>query len=460
MKIKELDDIVIKDLLAQNDLKGIRAAFKDMETADISEIYEDLDIRHCIVLFRLIPKERRAEVFSHIHFELQEELLSHLPDVVGITILNEMDPVDRTRLLEELPQEISTRFILKLNPEERKMAWQLLSYPEDSIGRIMTPEFASVHSGITVRDALADIRWNSTRIPEPLLHNIFVIGGEGELLGHVSLASLVIADPASIPVDELMDRTIDTLSVYEGESSAVDYFRKYDRPYIPVVDEDGKLVGLVEADDIFDVAEEEATEDIQAFGGSASLEDSYFQTSLFVLFQKRSGWLAFIFIMMMFSANVLEHYEAFIQTMSFLIIFLPLIISQGGNSGSQAASLIIRGMAVRELELNDWWKVLKREAVLGFCLGIVLGTLGYLRATVFSHLDFEHGMIISLSLVGVVAFGNIAGSMLPFLLKACRLDPAVSSSPVIAALMDLVGITLLFNIATSLTNYFKTGQLF
>ena len=196
-----------------------------------------------------------------MHFELQEELLAHLPDVVGITILNEMDPVDRTRLLEELPQEISTRFILKLNPEERKMAWQLLSYPEDSVGRIMTPEFASVHSGITVRDALADIRWNSTRIPEDLLHNIFVIGSEGELLGHVSLASLVIADPASIPVDELMDRTIDTVSVYESESSAVDYFRKHDRPYIPVVDEDGKLVGLVEADDIFDVAEEEATEE-------------------------------------------------------------------------------------------------------------------------------------------------------------------------------------------------------
>ena len=146
--------------------------------------------------------------------------------------------------------------------------------------------------------------------------------------------------------------------------------------------------------------------------------------------------------------------------MSFLIIFLPLIISQGGNSGSRATSLIIRGMAVRELELSDWWKVLKREAFLGLCLGVVLGSLGYLRATVFSHLDFEHGMIITLSLVGVVAFGNIARIYASFMLKACKLDPAVSSSPVIAALMDLVGITLLFNIATTLTNYFKTGQLF
>ncbi len=157
LKTKELDEIVVKDLLAQNDLKGIRVAFKEMETADISEVYEDLDIRHCIALFRLVPKERRAEVFSHMHFELQEELLAHLPDIVGITILNEMDPVDRTRLLEELPQEISTRFILKLNPEERKMAWQLLSYPEDSVGRIMTPEFASVHSGVMLDDVIAGI---------------------------------------------------------------------------------------------------------------------------------------------------------------------------------------------------------------------------------------------------------------------------------------------------------------
>jgi magnesium transporter len=443
----------VKQLLAGRSFKRLRATFRAMEAADLSDIFAELDIVQCIVLFRLIPKENRAGVFSYFPFELQQKMLDQLPDPVAVSLLNEMEPVDRTQLLEDLPAELSTRLILKLNPEERKIAWQLLSYPEDSVGRLMSPEFFSIRPGLSVRDVLADIRWTGNKIPEDLLNQIFIVDESGKLLGHVHLSSLVLADPSSILVDELMDPSVVKLKVSDDKSLAVDYFRKYDRPYIPVVDEDGVMVGLVEADDVFDVAEEEATEDIQAFGGQATLEDSYFQTSMMTLFRKRGGWLAMIFIMSMFSATALEHFSGAIKTMSFLVFFMPLIIASGGNSGSQAASLIIRGLAVREIGLRDWWKVLQREILIGLGLGALLGTLGFLRAFYLGNMDFPHGLIIGCTLVMVVICGVLVGSMLPFILNSLRLDPAVSSSPVISSLMDLFGIIVLFNIAVTVSRF-------
>lgn len=436
-----------KRLLSERAFKRLRAAFRIMEAADLSDIFSELDIVQCIILFRLIPKENRAEVFSYFPYELQQKLLDQLPDAVAVSLLNEMEPVDRTQLLEELPSELSTKLILKLSPEERKIAWQLLSYPEDSVGRLMSPEFFSIRSGLNVRDALADIRWTGARIPEDLLNQIFIIDEAAKLIGHIYLSSLVLADPPTILVDELMDATLVKLKVNDDKSLAVDFFRKYDRPFIPVVDDEGIMMGLVEADDVFDVAEEEATEDIQAFGGQATLEDSYFESSIFTLFRKRGGWLAMIFLMSMFSASALEHFDSAIQSMSFLVFFMPLIIASGGNSGSQAASLIIRGLAVREIELKDWWKVLRREMVIGLGLGLLLGGLGLARALLLGHLDFQHGLVICLTLIMVVIAGVLLGSMLPFLLRTLNLDPAVSSSPVISSVMDLFGIMVLFNIA-------------
>ncbi|MFW7378239.1 MAG: magnesium transporter [Oligoflexus sp.] len=441
-------------LLQGRQYKSLRNIFKRMEVANISEIFVELDVNADIALFRMLPKIKRAELFSYLPFDRQEEMLEQLPEVISVNLLNDMEPVDRTRLLEDLPEEISNQLILKLNPEERKMAWQLLSYPEESVGRIMSPEFLVIHSGMNVGEAIASIRWNGSKIRESLLHHIFVTDARGVLLGHLSLAALVMADPPTLMVDDLMDRNQEALSVLADESLAVDHFRKYDRPYIPVVDEEGVLVGIVEADDVFDVAEEEATEDIQAFGGQSTLEYSYFQTPFFTLIKKRGGWLGLIFLMSMFSANALENFNETIKTMSFLVFFLPLVIASGGNSGSQAASLVIRGLAVREMEASDWLKVLSRELAVGVALGSFLGALGYWRAVWIGGLDYIAGFTVALSLIIVVCFGATAGAMLPFLLKLFRLDPAVSSSPVISSLVDLFGILVLFNMALYLSSYF------
>ena len=436
----------VEKALKEKNFKQLRINLKKIEGADISEWMEELDIDQCIILFRLIVKGRRSEIFSFLEFDRQEEMLDRLPDATVVALLNEMEPVDRTRLLESLPQEISSKIILKLTPDERKIAWQLLSYPAGSVGRIMSPEFICLRSKMSVSESLDFIRWHSSAISESLLSHLFVIDENDKLIGYISLASLVVADPQSITVEALMETSVIALSVYESESTAVDFFRKYDRSYIPVLDDENILVGIVEAHDVFEVAEEDATEDIQQFGGQATLEESYFHTPVQTLLRKRAGWLAILFFGMLFTANALEYFHETIKSLSFLVFFLPLIISSGGNSGSQAASLMIRGLAIRELTPGDWYRVLSREIFFGLGLGIILGTLGYLRVGWWGQHPIA-GYVVGLSLVSIVIFGAVVGSMLPFILKAVGMDPAVSSSPVIASLVDFVGIIVYFKVA-------------
>ena len=432
---------------------ALRSRFKHLEAADIAESMCDLDAGMCALAFRLISSERKAEVFSYLPSEQQQGLLDIFPDDAVTVLLNEMEPVDRTQLLEDLPPELSSKFIERLNPEERGMAWRLLSYPEDSVGRIMSPEFFSTLAGIRVSEAIEHVRWNAARYPEEALNQIFVVDADGKYLGDVSIGALFVAEDNNDLVENIVGSSYVTLSAFDDREMAVDSFRKYDKSALAVIDDNNILVGLVSSDDVFDVAEEEATEDIQQFGGIASLEDSYFQTSLMVLLKKRAGWLALLFLGGLFSGKALRNYEEAIASYAFLVFFLPLIISSGGNTGSQAASLVIRSLAIREFDLEDWYRVLGREILTGVGLGVVLGVMGFF-CTLFWGLSATVGGIVFLSLIGVVIFGTIMGSMLPFLLKRVGLDPAVSSSPLIASLVDLFGILIFFNIAIFVMKHF------
>jgi magnesium transporter len=255
-----------------------------------------------------------------------------------------------------------------------------------------------------------------------------------------------------------MDSPQPALRVSEDEAAAVGFFRKYDTPYIPIVDDRDVLVGIVEAEAAFDVAEEEATEDIQQFGGQETLEDAYFQTSTLTLIRKRAGWLALLFMGSMFTTNAMQHFDSVVKVASLLVMFLPLIVSSGGNSGSQAASLMIRSLAVKEVTSRDWYKVLFRELTIGVSLGIILGILGFARA-MFGGQGYVIGLVLVFSLIGIVTFGSMIGSMLPLLLKAVGLDPAVSSSPAIASVVDVVGIFIFFNIAILVLHRFA-GTVF
>ncbi|MEI6397634.1 MAG: magnesium transporter [Pseudomonadota bacterium] len=431
--------------LTSKNYKSIRPVLKTAEPADIGERLAELPIAELVVLFRLIPRSRRAQVFAYVPFERQEELLESLPEAVVSTLLNDMEPDDRTRLLEDLPFEIRSQILLKLSPEERSMAWQLLSYDEDSVGRLMNPEFISVRGELKVADALEFIRW-TVRDADELHSFIFVIDPDGKYKGEVSLASLILADPPSLSLEQIMDTATVALAVTDDKGAAVDFFRKYDKAFSPVVDSEGILVGILTADDVFDIAEDEATEDIQQFGGTAILEDSYFDTPGMVLLRKRAGWLCALFISELFTGTALRHYDEAIAEMRYLVYFVPLVISSGGNSGSQASSLVIRGLAVREMELSDWRRVFGREVLMGLGLGFILGAIGFVRAWTWEH-NILIAAIVGISLVGVVLFGSVVGAVMPFGIKRFNMDPAVSSSPFIASLVDVAGIMIYFNAA-------------
>lgn len=446
--------LALKEQLDSRNLKSVKQYLRGRPVADIGELMAALPIEDCAPLFRLVPRKRRAEVFAYLPFERQEELLTELPEIVVTPIVNDMEADDRTRLLEELPFEIRTKILLKLSPEERKIAWQLLSYPEDSVGRLMTPEFLDFSPGMKVAEVLDMIRWGHS-IPEDQLHFLFVTDQDGHYVGEVTLAALVTADPPTKRVQEIMTPKQVSLNATDDQSVAVDAFRKYDRSFFPVVDEVGILLGVVTADDVFDVAEEEATEDIQQFGGQATLEDSYFQTPLFTLFRKRAGWLAVLFLGGTVTAATLRHYEGHTVSMAWLVFFLPLIVSAGGNTGSQSASLVLRGLAVREMEVRDWFRVMWREIVVGVGLGVILAVMGYARAVSWD-LDPVVGIVVAVSVTTVVATGAVAGAMLPFLFKRMNFDPAVISSPLLAQTIDIVGVVVFYNVAFYVIRYWET----
>jgi magnesium transporter len=437
----------LQALLDSRDLRAVKRSFREFETADLGEALTALPLETCLALFRLLPRKRRAETFAYLPFERQEQLLEELPDLVVTPILNDMEPDDRTRLLEELPFELRSKLLLRLTPEERKIAWQLLSHPEGSVGRLMTPELFDLSAEMQVNEVLAMLRWAHT-VPEDQLNTLFVTDEKGRCVGEVSLATLVTADPPTRKVVEVMQPHQALLRASDEQSVAVDFFRKYDRSSFPVVDDQGVLVGIVTADDVFDVAEEEATEDIQQFGGQSTLEDSYFETPLLTLFRKRAGWLALLFVGGTMTAACIKHYEGYSDAMGWLVFFLPLIVSAGGNTGSQSASLVIRGIAVREMELKDWFRVMWREIAVGLALGLILGAMGYLRAAAW-HLEPVVGISVAVSVAGVVVFGSVTGAMLPFLFKRLKLDPAVISSPLLAQTVDIVGVLVFYNVAAA-----------
>ncbi len=452
MSDQDLSVEKILGALDSRDYKHLRHTFKEEEIADLAEVFSELSLEKVIALFRMVPRHRRVDLFSYLEIDRQEDLIEELPDIIIVSLLDEMEPDNRTRLLERLPPEIRHKYLLKLSPKERQVAWQLLSYPEDSVGRLMTPDFLTLNGDMTITRALEFIHWTTT-LPHEFLHYLYVTDDSGILIGEVSLPELVTCDPPSLKVSEIMKKNHVFLEPNKESGEAVETFRKYDQNCIPVVSQEKKILGIVTADDLFDVAEEEATEDIQQFGGHSALEDSYFQTPLFTMIQKRALWLSILFVSGFISSLTLKSYEDTIGKWVFLMLFMPLVTSAGGNSGTQAASLVIRGLAIKEMSISDVWRILKKELSVGLCLGSLLATIGFV-VVVSTGLPFYAGAIVASSVIGVVLFGVVAGSMLPFLFEKANLDPAVVSSPFISTLLDVTGILIYFNMALWIMSYF------
>ncbi|PYM16285.1 MAG: magnesium transporter [Verrucomicrobia bacterium] len=439
------------ELIRQRNFNQLRAILCDFPAPDIAEILGDLSADDKAVLLRILPHELATEVFEYLSVEDQEKLVQALGNEQVAQILNEMPPDDRTALLEELPSAATQKLLNLLSPAERKIAADLLGYPRDSIGRRMTPEYIAIQQNWTVAEVLAHLR--KVGRERESLNQLYVVDEKSRLVDSVRLRNLVTAE-LNTPVGELLDHQVFALRATDDQETAVAAFRKYDRTILPVLDSKDVLVGVVTVDDVLDVAEQEATEDIQKMGGMEALEAPYLKIAMLSMVRKRAGWLSILFISEMFTTTAMGYFEAEMAKAAVLGVFLPLILSSGGNSGSQATSLIIRAMAVRDVTLRDWWRVLRRELMAGVALGAVLALIVLIRIFVWPHKETLYtthyalvATTVALSLVGVVLWGSVVGSMLPFLLRRLGFDPAASSAPFVATLVDVTGIVIYFTVA-------------
>lgn len=443
-----------EELIQQKDWASLREVFSELDPPDISEIIEDLPGEDSAIIFRLLPRDTAALVFEYLPLDQQTELVQALSQEQLVNILNEMAPDDRTRLFEELPAEVTRRVLTSLNPDELKVARQLLGYPENTAGRRMTPEYLAIRPDANVGEALAYVRQHGK--DRETLNVIYITDERGHLIGDVRLASLVLSNPDA-KVEHLEERQLISIPANTDVEEVVQMFEKYDRVVLPVTDTRGVLVGIITVDDVLDVAEAEATEDIQRLAGMEALEAPYFDISFFEMIRKRAGWLMVLFIAQTLTASVMGVFEDELAKAVVLGIFIPLIISSGGNSGSQATSLVVRGLAVREIDPRDWFRVLRREVASGLALGLFLGILGMLRVMLWPTALADYGehyrmiaLTMGLSVVGVVTFGTTVGAMLPLLLRRLGLDPASASAPFVATLVDVTGLVIYFSVALML----------
>lgn len=440
-----------EQLIAGKNTLQIREFLDNQNISDVASLINEFPEYEAQIIANMAI-HRASGVFKILDIAQQKNIVKELPSAKTAELLNELPADDRTDFLEELPKAAIRDLIKLLDPEERKITLSLLGYPEDSVGRLMTPDYVYVYLHNTVNEVFDTIRKHARN--SETIDVIYVIDENGELIDDIRIRDVILASPEK-RVDEIIDGRNVSLNVNDDQEHASQVFKMNNRVALPVVDDNNILLGIVTIDDMLWVANEEFSEDMQKMGGTEALNEPYLDIPLLKLFRKRIGWLVVLFIGEMLTATAMGYFEDEIAKAVVLALFIPLIISSGGNSGSQASTLIIQAMAVSEITIADWWRVLRRELSSGLLLGAVLGIIGFIRVAVWHSIAPQlYGpdwmMIAStvgFSLVGVVLWGTLSGSMLPILLKKLGADPAVSSAPFVATLVDVTGLIIYFSFA-------------
>ncbi len=443
---------IVPELIRSHNWQELRAALEEANSSDIADLIIALPPDEEAFVFRLLPRDRAADVFAYLPPDHQEGLIESLSNEQVRSVMESLPPDDRTRLLEEMPAEVTRRLLATLSPDELKHARALLGYPEETAGRYMTPRYVIIEPEMTAAEALEHIRRTGRGMET--VNVVYIVDSHGKLVDDLRLGSLVLADPRTKVID-IEDPPLVAVRATDDREEVLKSFERYDRVALPVTDADGHMLGIVTVDDMLDVAEQEATEDIQKLGGMEALDAPYLAVDTWSMIRKRAGWLSALFLGEMLTATAMSYFEIEIAKAVVLALFVPLIISSGGNSGSQATSLIIRSLALRELRLRDWFRVFRRELLSGVALGSLLGAIGFFRIVIWEHLRFtEYGphyllvaFTVGAALIGVVTFGTLAGSMLPFVLRKLGFDPATSSAPFVATLVDVTGLIIYFTVA-------------
>ncbi len=442
--------VEIESLMRSSDFGRLREELTQLRPQEIAAAVAALRPDEQVIAFRILPRRLAASVFEYLSADQQRTLAKAMGQEDVAALLNQMSPDDRTLFLSELPANVTKALLALLTPEERAEAVTLLGYAPGTVGRLMTPHYIAVREDWTVQQVLEYVREHGQ--DSETLNVIYVVDDAGVLIDDIRIREFLVV-PLTKRVSDLMDRRYVTLRATDTQASAVEVFRREDRTALPVTDTTGVLIGLVTIDDALDVAEEVATREFQLFGGSEALDGPYLEISAIQMVKKRAGWLVVLFLGEMLTATAMGFFEKEISKAVVLALFVPLIISSGGNSGSQASTLVIRALALGELKLRDLWQVVRREVLSGFALGCILAVIGFLRISIWSAFSTIYGphwllvaVTVSFSLVGVVLWGTLVGSILPFILRRLGFDPATSSAPFVATLVDVTGLVIYFSV--------------
>ena len=436
----------LRELLEQHDRNGLRRALAEVHPADIADVIANLEEPQAAVVFDSLTETKRVGTFEHLEETDQLRLLEALGRSKMIHIIEEMAPDDRADFIQALPERTADSLLPLLAQAERNDVRKLVAYEEDTAGAVMTTEYAHVSSDITVGETLKILR----RIAPDTetIYYVFITDAERHLLGYTTLRELVLVRPEQ-KIMTVRRQPLISMPVDADQEDVARTIQRYDLLALPIVDAEDRLVGIVTHDDVIDVIEEEATEDAQRMAAIEPLDTPYLKAGFWQIAWRRGAWLMILFLGVMLTGTALKHYEATLSSVLSLVLFIPLIVSAGGNTGAQSATLVIRGLAVGEVSLRDWLRILKREIAMGLALGAFLGVMGYVRAILWGT-DHLVALAVALTLVAIVLAGSLAGGLLPLLFKLCRLDPGVASSPFVATFVDVVGILVYMNIAQAL----------
>ena len=437
-------NIDFEELIEQRDWNTLRRELKEMEPLDIAEIIEELSEKEDIILFRLLSREEAKNTFQHLSHDKQEQIVEGLAKNANrlSALLNDLEPDDRTAFFEELPGKITQRLLQLLSPEERIIATRLLGYPEDSIGRLMTPEFVAVKPEYTVTEALNHIREYGR--DSETLNLIYVIDDNWRLIDDIRIREILLAKPDQ-QIKDLMDEHFVALNAQDDQESAIRVFQDQDRVALPVIDSEGLLLGIVTIDDVMDVVEEETTEDFHKFGSVQGAVVNPLKAGIGFLYKKRIVWLIALVFMNVFSGAILANFEVVIGQFVALVFFLPLLIDSGGNAGAQSATLMIRSLAVGDVEMSDWFKLIGKEFFVSLLLGITMAVGVSLVASIRAP---EIMLIVASTMILTVIAGSMIGLLLPFIFTKLKIDPATASAPLVTSLADIIGVVIYFSIAT------------
>ncbi len=432
----------IEELIGNHQWDELRELILELPEPDISDAIERLGERDRIVVLRLLPREMRSEVFSYLSDRTQKDLLQALTTEETRTILAGLSPDDRVEFLQELPGQAIQKLLNLLTPEDRRETLQILGYPEESVGRLMTPDYVAVRPEWTVEQALAHVRVMGK--DSETINVIYVTDARWKLIGVLGLRRLILSNPSD-KIGDIMSESVIHVSAFDDREKAVQLISRYDITALPVLDASGVLLGIVTIDDVFDVAEAEATEDFQKSAAVNPLKTSYRESSVLSLYGKRVTWLASLLGISVVTTGILSAQADTLNSAIALAFFIPLLIGTGGNTGNQSATLMIRALATGDIREGQWLGALLRECGIGVLLGVTMGLASWVLG--FFKGDSRIALIVSLAMITIVVTSSLLGVILPVVLQRFRIDPAVASNPLIASVMDILGLLIYFSIA-------------